>query len=128
MPSMKIANIKNMRDFFGDYMRHDGDWGVPELAKLQRLFRASIGAFHMRHVNSALEEANKIMHGHGTESIQGFTDSREMKDIALYVNMGNTYAATIIYDCISDKFYVGTYGDWLEWREGNDNYGLDKSA
>jgi hypothetical protein len=48
----------------------------------------------------------------------------DMKTVALYVNMGDTYDATIIYDCLKDKFYVGTWGDWYEWRKKNKDYGL----
>lgn len=125
MSAMRVANVKNMTEFFADYMRHDGDWGRPELVKLDRLFRASSNALHMRHVNAALEMANKIMHGHGIESVVGHRNSaRDCDDVALYVNMGDTYASTIIYDCLTDKFYVGTWGDWYQWREENEDYGL----
>lgn len=123
---MKIANVKNMRDFFADYMKHDGDWGVPQLAELNRLFRASKNVVNMKLVNAALERANTIMHGHGIEAITGHA-ANEMTTVALYVNMGDTYAATIIYDCLADKFYVGTWGDWMEWRENNEDYGLKES-
>lgn len=123
MSSMKVANIGNMHNFFAEYMKHDGDWAVPQLAEMQRLFRGSSNAASMRSVNQALDRANKIMHGHGVEEITGRPNG-EMSTVALYVNMGDTYSSTIIYDVLEDKFFVGTWGDWYEWREENKDYGL----
>jgi len=116
---MRIANEKNMREFFADYIKHDGDWDVKNLRTLDQSFRATTSFSSMRPVNKVMELADKTMHGHGVEEIVGFNQSSETKTVALYVNMGDTYASTIIYDCLSDKFYVGTYGDWVEWRGGD---------
>ena len=124
---MKIANVKNMREFFADYMRHDGDWGLPELNKLDKLFRACSNVIHMKHISIALETADKIIHGQGVEEIIGHPNG-EIATIAMYVNMGDTYSSTIIYDCLTDKFYVGTWGDWYEWRENNKDYGLKEAC
>ena len=122
---MLLANVKNMKSFFEDYMRHDGDWDVKSLRKLDQAFRSAVS---MRPVNKAMELADTTMHGHGVEEIVGFKNqSNEMKTVALYVNMGDTYAYTIIYDCLADKFYVGTYGDWFQWREENEDYGLKEN-
>jgi len=125
---MLLANVKNMKSFFEDYMRHDGDWDVKSLKALDQDFRATTNALSMRTVHKAMELADTTMHGHGVEGITGFKNSsREMTTVAYYVNMGDTYAATIIYDCLVDKFYVGTYGDWVEWREKNEDYGLGEN-
>ncbi|MCK9567461.1 hypothetical protein M0R72_00765 [Candidatus Pacearchaeota archaeon] len=125
---MLLANVKNMKSFFEDYMAHDGDWDVKSLKALDQTFRATTSAISMRPVRAAMELADKTMHGHGVEEIVGFKNSsKEMTTVAHYVNMGDTYASTIIYDCLADKFYVGTYGDWLEWREGNEDYGLGEN-
>jgi hypothetical protein len=75
-----------------------------------------------------MELADKTIHGHGVEEISGFKNSaNEMTTVAYYVNMGDTYSSTIIYDCLADKFYVGTWGDWFQWREANEDYGLGEN-
>lgn len=123
---MLIANVKNMKSFFEDYMRHDGDWDVKSLKALDQTFRATTNALSMRTLRAAMELADKTMHGHGVEEIVGFKNSA-MTTVACYVNMGDTYSSTIIYDCLADKFYVGTYGDWIQWREANEDYGLGEN-
>ncbi len=123
MAGMLIANVKNMQSFFSSYMTHDGDWGTRQLVELHRLFKGSSNAIHMRHVEEALKRANEVMHGHGVEPMSGQPDNKTIT-VALYVNMGDTYSSTIVYDCLSDKFYVGSWGDWFEWREKNKAYGL----
>jgi hypothetical protein len=34
--------------------------------------------------------------------------------VALYVNMGDTYVPTLIYDVKKQKFIVASWGDWYE--------------
>lgn len=123
---MLLANVKNMKTFFEGYMQHDGDWDVKSLRILYKAFRGIPVGGSMKPVNQAMELADKTMHGHGVEEIVGFHNS-ERKTVALYVNMGDTYSSTIIYDCLADEFYVGTYGDWVEWREKNKDYGLEEN-
>lgn len=72
-----------------------------------------------RSVEEALAKADKAIGGFGVEAIRGeefrrgfWTDSA-----AHYVNMGDTYANTVLYDVGRDTFYVTTYGDWVEARE-----------
>jgi hypothetical protein len=31
-----------------------------------------------------------------------------------YVNMGDPYDTTLIYDLSTGRFYVGAWGDWVE--------------
>lgn len=114
---MRIANVGNMKLFFEAYMKHDGDWGVPQLAELNKLFRS---ADNSTHINNALVRVDSLLHGHGVE----YTQNAEQDVVAMYVNMGDTYNATIIYDCLAGKFYVGTWGDWVEWRSKNKDYNL----
>jgi hypothetical protein len=35
----------------------------------------------------------------------------------VYCNTGETYASTVLYDVEWDRFYVTSYGDWLETAE-----------
>ena len=49
----------------------------------------------------------------GVESIE--TEHGELK--ALYLNTGDTYSPTILWDESSGHFYLTTWGDWLEDTE-----------
>jgi hypothetical protein len=123
---MLIVNERNIRTFFKAEICHDGDWNIkPMLAAIEE---AAAFSSTMRKVNAAMELADTTIRGHGVEEIVGFRNSsQEMKTVALYVNTGDIYNGTIIYDCLADKLYVGTYGDWVEWREKNKDYGLGEN-
>jgi hypothetical protein len=122
---MLIANIKNMKLFFADYIKHDGDWGTKDLKAFHEAFKKALQyTSTMRSVNSAMNLVDKTIHGHGIEEIVGFQNSHT-KTVGMYVNMGESYASTIIYDCLANKFYVGTWADWMEWRKKNEDYGLE---
>jgi hypothetical protein len=69
---------------------------------------------HISHlVAELLEEANKEVEGFGVE---GTLDEEHGVDIQ-YVNMGDTYNLTILYDGNEGKFTASTWGDILEKQE-----------
>jgi len=62
------------------------------------------------------EAINEAMGGHGIESIRQkdylvgyYADTRY-----LYVNRGDTYDITLVYDTESDKFIVASWGNLVE--------------
>lgn len=57
---------------------------------------------------------NEILEGHGVEAI--FSEGEMWPDME-YVNMGDAYNATVVYDYIDGKFIVTTWGDWIEHAE-----------
>jgi len=66
-----------------------------------------------------LKAANKLLDAHGVEAIRDegawcdyFGDA-----VALYINMGDPYIATLLYDVEDDEVYLTSYGDWMEARE-----------
>lgn len=62
---------------------------------------------------NALDE---IMVGFGVEAIRSGPSSDD-KIIATYVNMGDTYNTTIVYNYDTDQFEITSWGDWVEWAE-----------
>lgn len=65
-----------------------------------------------------LEELNKAMGAHGVEAIRGEWQNGYWGDIrALYVNMGDTYVSTFVYDRDADRILVTSYGDFVESLE-----------
>lgn len=64
-----------------------------------------------------LEALNEIIEGHGTEPIgvEGVRIDRYFGNTAaVYVNTGDTYSATIVYDTEQDRFELSTWGDYYE--------------
>lgn len=51
----------------------------------------------------------------GVEPIYIFGEGNE--PALLYMNTGDTYSSTIMYDNLADKFYIGAWGDWVESME-----------
>lgn len=64
-----------------------------------------------------LEAANSILEGHGIE----YLESVNGRAHAYYVNMGDTYAPTILLDTSSDSVRVTSWGDWVEAQERKGN-------
>ena len=64
----------------------------------------------------AMSAANTALDAHGVEAIRGVdADDNFWQDIiAIYVNMGDSYAATVLYDVKTKKFSITSYGDYVE--------------
>ena len=67
-------------------------------------------------VDLALEEINRLIEGYGVEVVRGrpWVDHFYQDINLLYVNMGDTYAPTVIYDTLKERFYITTWGDIIE--------------
>lgn len=76
-----------------------------------------------RSAEAAMAKIDKLIEGYGVESLQpenAHVNSFWLSTVALYVNMGDTYTATIIYDTENKKWYLTTWGDFLEiWERKN---------
>jgi len=68
-------------------------------------------------VDDALLKANKIIHGYGIGPIRGkWVDHYYQDIVALYINRGDTYDDTILFDTEKHKFKLTTMGDFVERR------------
>lgn len=66
-------------------------------------------------IDDILNVANSLFDGHGIEAIRGMRHDRYYQDIvALYVNMGDTYNTTLLFDAVKTKFHVTSWGDFVE--------------
>jgi hypothetical protein len=62
-----------------------------------------------------MDKINEVINGYGVEAIRGDSNNRYFMDtVGLYVNMGDTYALTVVYDTQKNGFYITTWGDWVE--------------
>lgn len=66
-------------------------------------------------VDRVMDKVNQKLNAHGVEAIEGkWHDRYYMNIVLLYVNRGDTYDATLLYDTEKEKFSVGSWGDWVE--------------
>lgn len=89
--------------------------------KAQKLAETLEAAVETKDVDEAMEFANEALDGHGVEAIAGDdyqVDKYWMDTVLLYVNLGDTYDTTILYDTENAEFSVGSWGDFMEaWEE-----------
>lgn len=64
-----------------------------------------------------MTEANGLLEGHGVEHIR----SRNGRAEAYYVNMGDTYNATILLDIHKNRVEATDWGSWVEKEERQGN-------
>lgn len=66
-------------------------------------------------VDAFMEEANAVLLGAGVTAIFGkYVNSYYQDCVALYVNTGDTYEPTILYDTVAGEFGITTMGDFVE--------------
>lgn len=112
-----VASLEAIKQDLGPYWKHEGldiDESAKTLAEI--LSRAVSGPGHRTpHIEIAMQDANALLKGHGVEAIRGRHKNGYWQDIvALYVNMGDSYNATVLYDVEAEQFDITTYGDWVE--------------
>lgn len=83
---------------------------------LWSLLRTACDSTLVRDIERAMEEANSILDGHGVERLD--VETRRAGTLsAEYVNMGDTYVTTLIYDHHADRFRITSWGDMVEMWE-----------
>jgi hypothetical protein len=66
-------------------------------------------------VDLILTACNEVLDGHGVEAIRGsWVDGYYGDTCAVYVNMGDTYDQTVVYDTRKGKYIITSCGDWVE--------------
>ena len=86
--------------------------------------KAHVADNHPR-IDAALELMNKFLGASGVEAIRGsgaHVDRYYYDIVALYVNTGDTYSMTLLYDTDKDKFEVTSWGGWVEAMEASRRY------
>jgi hypothetical protein len=104
---MKVS-IASLKKFFGrDLSEAD--------AVALRAVLASVDVSDPDSVDRALDTASRLVGGYGVEAIHGKYVDRYYQDIVgLYVNTGDTYNGTLLFNTITEKFSLTTMGDFVE--------------
>jgi len=76
--------------------------------------------------DKTMEHANYVMMAFGVEPVHdenAQVNQYWQNTIALYVNRGDTYDTTLLYDTDKDRFYITSWGDWYEkWQSKHLRY------
>ena len=79
----------------------------------------------------ALHAIDKIMGTHGVEGL-GPQRARDYAPAYEYLNTGDTYASTLIFDRDKDRLFVGSWGDVAEkhpeWQSSEDHATIKKAS
>lgn len=100
----KKITVRDLEIVLGKKKSADPD----ELQKLADVLNR--GARGDQGVSKVLRMADRVLGGFGVEELSPEYGTV----IALYVNMGDTYASTVLYDTESGEFMVTTWGDFFE--------------
>lgn len=80
------------------------------------------------HAETKLKALDELLGTYGTEPInaEGAYVSRYWLDcIGVYLNTGDTYATTLVYDTEGDRWKLTSWGDFLEAYEAANAVGAD---
>lgn len=72
-----------------------------------------------------LQKLNEMSESHGVETVDDSELAEAIYDsvkqvshgnaIAYYLNTGDTYSPTVMYDCIREQYFIGTVGSFVEF-------------
>lgn len=113
-----IPSLKTLKDRLGPSIAHSVG---PELA-LQRLreLRRALERWRDRdgtRRSEVLNLADELLDGHGVELIRTDADDHHEIHGAEYVNMGDAYTCTLLFDHERCRFDAMDWGTWVELAE-----------
>ena len=65
-------------------------------------------------INDTLKTVSVLLRGYGVEYVPSKQDSHGRGVGLEYVNMGETYAPTVLYDCLHKRCLCASWGDMVE--------------
>jgi len=119
---MRHPSIKTLQKTFGDkalMLRKiiDGRQDCWDWEKLPHTTSWKIACYNSPdNIEARLRAMEEVLEGFGIECIRA-GESSDNEIVASYINMGDTYNATILYNHHNERFEVTSWGDWVEWAE-----------
>ena len=87
----------------------------PSIESLRKHFKLTLAdakllkaAFYQGVPKTAMRLANKFIGGYGVESL--YPEASHI----YFVNIGDTYSKTLVYNLDKNYVWVGSWGDWVE--------------
>ena len=105
-----MISAKKLLEEFG---KHPYNLKVHDAVRIAKLTKD--GSY--KGVDEALEEFDRAVGNYGVEAIEGknFVDHYYQHFHLLYSNTGDTYATTLMYDTVKEKFFIGSWGSYVEF-------------
>ena len=96
-------------DWIKDFLK------IPEWkAKVVNVLTKEHAASHSD-VDDILGIIDTLLEGYGVEIINGeYVDNYYREINLLYVNLGDTYIPTVLYDTFLNRFFICSWGDYIE--------------
>ena len=93
---------KNLLEAFGAFESRAGRMFSPKMA----MVIANMSQFTHKDIDRILSAVNKAIGAHGIEAIRSESawDNYYGDSVALYVNTGDTYSASVVYDIGKDEW------------------------
>ena len=96
-------------------------------SRIERIVKAQSDklSFH-KLIDRKLNVANKVLNGFGVEAIrlEGYWARYYCDAILLYVNTGDSYDETVLFDTKKEEFYISNWGSVIEAIEAEGHYSL----
>lgn len=113
---MSTPSIKTIESRLGDVLRKE--YGDNIRNELTIIRNSMLKADSHNRIDEALDAINNILGGYGVEATRDNDLTGYYGDIGLlYVNLGDTYAPTVVYDTRSDKWIIASWSDVVERNE-----------
>lgn len=111
---MATPSVKSLKEWLGL-----DDAQAKELKAALNRWHNAYGRDSADEADEVLKLADHFMDAHGTEPIRGdyHVDGYYYDVVALYVNTGDAYSATLLYETEPERFILTTWGDWVEKNE-----------
>lgn len=104
-----LPSVKTIMDRLSYTLEHEHGIFAKSYAKTIRAAMAQSKGY--TDVDTALETINEILNGYGVEVINDNDFTTYWGSIGIvYVNMGDTYTTTVLYDTRKGRWYVSDWG------------------
>jgi hypothetical protein len=118
---MRRAHIKKASELYTaeELLDFFGNLGITQEQAVELESVLKISA-HGKEAHELMQRVNTLIGGHGIEGVEAENyqiDNYYYDFVFDYVNMGDTYATTVIHDHIDSEFVVTTVGDQIEYLE-----------
>jgi hypothetical protein len=102
------SSVATIKKFFGRNITEQD-------AVALRAVLAAVDVKSHRSVDDTLKTANRLIGGYGVEVLRGkYVNSYYGDIVAEYVNVGDSYAATLLFNTVTSRFSLTSWGDFVE--------------
>ena len=105
-----------LRKIIKSVIKEEADFDRNEIEEKVDKANSMVENFSKDEIDELMDLFNNKLNGYGVEAIKvnGENDKYWGDTVGLYVDMGDTYALTVVYGVEENKFYLTSWGDFVE--------------